>query len=191
MMNMRKPWIILLLLAIGHPGASLSAAEVYTWTDAKGLTHLTDRPPPPGVQVKAVAKDKRPIVEKLSAESQAVAADETAREQIRENQAAWQTAQDLTGKVTAAQAAYEDAVAAVAAERAKFAYSAERRKAPRETVIELEKTAQTAFEEYRKLLDTYNQATLAAREAEQRAQSAIEAVGAKSLSPQPDSPPRN
>ena len=186
---MRKPWMIWLVLTMSLTGAGLWAAEVYTWTDARGLTHITDRPPPPGVQVTAVAKDKRPIVEKISSETAAAAATDKAREQLQENQSAWQTVQDLAKKVSAAQAAYEDAVAAVQEAQAKFAYSAKRRKAPRQAVTDLEEKAQAAFAEYRQLLDAYNAAQLAAREAEQRAQGAIDAVNPEiPPTPLPDAP---
>jgi len=180
---MKTRWFILLLLMSGLVGRSLPAAEVYTWTDASGMVHITDRPPPPGARVTAVAKDKRPIVETFAADSETPAPVEAAREQIDDSRSAWQDVQALTEKLNAAQAAYEDAADALAKEQAKYTYSATRRKAPRQTVVDLEEKARQAFTEYRDALDAVNKAELAARETEARAQRAIEAVNAPPAPP--------
>ncbi len=183
--------IILLLVTVLSGGGAWSA-EVYTWTDAQGMVHITDRPPPPGVQVKAVDKDKRPVVETFTSERRPTPAASTAAEKIKESDAALVNLQEMAEKVSEAQTAYEAAVEAVEAEQAKYAYSAKRRRAPRQTVIELDETAKAAFSEYRRLLNEYKQAELKAREADQRANAAIEAIGATPPeSPPPDETPRN
>lgn len=178
--------IIWLLFVMGLFGGHPFAAEVYTWTDTDGLVHITDRLPPPNTRIQAVVEDLRPHVKMLSPERTQTDAGAVAREQITENQAAWQSVQDLRDKLDAAQAAYEDATAALEAEQAKYAYSAKRRRAPRQSVTELEEAAKTAFAEYRRILDDYHQAELAAREAGQRTRSAIEAVGAERSLSVPD-----
>ncbi|NCT66826.1 MAG: DUF4124 domain-containing protein [Rhodanobacteraceae bacterium] len=40
---MKRPWLLLVLLAAAVPAA---AAEMYTWTDANGVKHFSDSPPP-------------------------------------------------------------------------------------------------------------------------------------------------
>ena len=183
---MRYPLILMLVACL--PAMNLPAAEIYTWTDADGLLHITDLPPPPGARLAAVAKDKRPVVKMLPPGEKAAAAAAGAREQISESRDAWQKVQALSEKRDAAQAAYEDAAAAVVAEKAKYTYSAKRRRAPRQTVTDLEKAAQAAFTKYRQILDAYNKAELAAREAEQRATRAIDAVSAGGSHAPPDTP---
>ena len=43
---MKHPWLLSALLAAALP---LSAAEMYSWTDANGVKHFSDSPPPASV----------------------------------------------------------------------------------------------------------------------------------------------
>jgi hypothetical protein len=43
---MKRTWLLLVLLATGLPAA---AADMYSWTDANGVKHFSDSPPPPNV----------------------------------------------------------------------------------------------------------------------------------------------
>lgn len=43
---MKQTWLLLALLAVSLPAA---AAEMYSWTDAHGVKHFSDSPPPPNV----------------------------------------------------------------------------------------------------------------------------------------------
>ena len=43
---MKRPWLLLVLLAALPAGA----AEMYTWTDANGVKHFSDSPPPAGAK---------------------------------------------------------------------------------------------------------------------------------------------
>ncbi len=45
---MKLNWVLLVLLAIGLSAAA-AAAEMYTWTDANGVKHFSDSPPPASV----------------------------------------------------------------------------------------------------------------------------------------------
>lgn len=45
---MKHNWLLLVLLAVGLP-AAVAAAEMYTWTDANGVKHFSDSPPPASV----------------------------------------------------------------------------------------------------------------------------------------------
>jgi uncharacterized protein DUF4124 len=44
----------LLLLVLLAAGASASAAQVYSWTDANGVKHFSDSPPPPNVNAQKI-----------------------------------------------------------------------------------------------------------------------------------------
>lgn len=79
----------LLMAIIG--AAQLNAQKLYTWTDEKGVTHITDRPPPPNATVEGVIKFK----EKSPQELDAI---ERRKEQLRK----WNERQD---KIDAAQRA--------------------------------------------------------------------------------------
>ena len=50
MKNLLYPIITLLVMGIISAGAG--ADSIYTWTDAKGQTHITQEPPPPGAKLK-------------------------------------------------------------------------------------------------------------------------------------------
>jgi hypothetical protein len=43
---MKRNWLLLVLLTVGLPAA---AAEMYSWTDANGVKHFSDSPPPASV----------------------------------------------------------------------------------------------------------------------------------------------
>ena len=43
---MKRNWLLLALLAVGLPAA---ATDMYSWTDANGVKHFSDSPPPPNV----------------------------------------------------------------------------------------------------------------------------------------------
>jgi uncharacterized protein DUF4124 len=47
-----KPRLLLLVLLAA--GASASAAQVYSWTDANGTKHFSDSPPPPTVNAQKI-----------------------------------------------------------------------------------------------------------------------------------------
>jgi hypothetical protein len=47
-----KPRLLLLVLLAA--GASASAAQVYSWTDANGTKHFSDSPPPPSVNAQKI-----------------------------------------------------------------------------------------------------------------------------------------
>jgi hypothetical protein len=46
--------ICLLVLLTGMLAAFAYAGKIYTWTDENGVTHITEKPPPPGAQGKDV-----------------------------------------------------------------------------------------------------------------------------------------
>jgi uncharacterized protein DUF4124 len=48
---MKAPLLLLVLIAAG---ASASAAQVYSWTDANGTKHFSDSPPPPTVNAQKI-----------------------------------------------------------------------------------------------------------------------------------------
>jgi uncharacterized protein DUF4124 len=48
---MKAPLLLLVLIAAG---ASASAAQVYSWTDANGTKHFSDSPPPPSVNAQKI-----------------------------------------------------------------------------------------------------------------------------------------
>lgn len=48
---MKAPLLLLVLIAAG---ASASAAQVYSWTDANGVKHFSDSPPPPSVTAQKI-----------------------------------------------------------------------------------------------------------------------------------------
>jgi len=63
---MKAPLLLLVLIAAG---ASASAAQVYSWTDANGVKHFSDSPPPPSVNAQKVkmrggvtSQDSAPVV---------------------------------------------------------------------------------------------------------------------------------
>lgn len=43
---MKRTWLLILLLAIGLPA---TATDLYSWTDASGVKHFSDAPPPASV----------------------------------------------------------------------------------------------------------------------------------------------
>jgi hypothetical protein len=43
---MKRNWLLLVLLTVGIPAA---AGEMYSWTDANGVKHFSDSPPPASV----------------------------------------------------------------------------------------------------------------------------------------------
>ncbi|GAA0714508.1 DUF4124 domain-containing protein [Dokdonella soli] len=43
---MKRNWLLLALLTVGLPAA---AADMYSWTDANGVKHFSDSPPPASV----------------------------------------------------------------------------------------------------------------------------------------------
>lgn len=43
---MKQSWLLLAMLAVALPAA---ATEMYSWTDAHGVKHFSDSPPPPNV----------------------------------------------------------------------------------------------------------------------------------------------
>ncbi|MEO6689773.1 MAG: DUF4124 domain-containing protein [Dokdonella sp.] len=43
---MKRNWLLFVLLTVGLPAA---AAEMYSWTDANGVKHFSDSPPPASV----------------------------------------------------------------------------------------------------------------------------------------------
>lgn len=45
-------WLLIVLLLLA--GAAAQAASVYVWTDRYGVTHLSQEPPPPGVEAQRV-----------------------------------------------------------------------------------------------------------------------------------------
>lgn len=47
-----KPRLLLLVLLAA--GATASAAQVYSWTDANGTKHFSDSPPPPSVNAQKI-----------------------------------------------------------------------------------------------------------------------------------------
>lgn len=47
-----KPRLLLLVLLAA--GATASAAQVYSWTDANGTKHFSDSPPPPSVSAQKI-----------------------------------------------------------------------------------------------------------------------------------------
>ena len=52
--TIRAMWVVLVLVI---PAA---AGEVYTWTDAEGNIHITDRPPKDSTQVDSVIRYSKP-----------------------------------------------------------------------------------------------------------------------------------
>lgn len=48
---MKAPLLLLVLIAAG---ASASAAQVYSWTDANGTKHFSDSPPPPSITAQKI-----------------------------------------------------------------------------------------------------------------------------------------
>jgi len=48
---MKAPLLLLVLIVAG---ASASAAQVYSWTDANGVKHFSDSPPPPSVNAQKI-----------------------------------------------------------------------------------------------------------------------------------------
>jgi hypothetical protein len=48
---MKAPLLLLVLIAAG---ASASAAQVYSWTDANGTKHFSDSPPPPSINAQKI-----------------------------------------------------------------------------------------------------------------------------------------
>ena len=48
---MKAPLLLLVLIAAG---ASASAAQVYSWTDANGVKHFSDSPPPPSINAQKI-----------------------------------------------------------------------------------------------------------------------------------------
>ncbi|HET7924555.1 MAG TPA: DUF4124 domain-containing protein [Rhodanobacteraceae bacterium] len=48
---MKAPLLLLVLIAAG---ASASAGQVYSWTDANGTKHFSDSPPPPSVTAQKI-----------------------------------------------------------------------------------------------------------------------------------------
>lgn len=174
---MRYGWLFIAIMAAASLSSGSTAAEVYTWTDDNGLVHITDRPPPRGARIRAVVEDKRLVVETVSPGTREQEAVTAAQHQIEDSESAWQKVQSLGEKLNAAKVAYEDAAAAAEAEEAKFSYSAKRRRAPRENVVELQEKAQQAFSYYRQILDAFNKAELVARQTEERTRRVIEEVG--------------
>jgi hypothetical protein len=83
--------LLLAILGVSH----LNAQNIYTWTDAKGVTHITDQPPPQNATVEDVVKFK----EKSPQELEAI---EHRKEQLRK----WNERQD---KIEAARRAEAEA----------------------------------------------------------------------------------
>ena len=181
-LHMQRLLILLVLISLAIPASSVFAKKLYTWTDKDGVKHITDRPPPPGANVKSVVRDRPgPIVVKVpGAAKPARTEGRNAIESLkREAEIAWQKAEADRQKTFELQGVFEDATAAVVAERAKFRYSADRRRAPRQVIIDKEEIAQKAFRDYRKALDTFRLSEKKAIEAEKTLQSAIDALNRK------------
>jgi len=69
---MKRYWIVLVLLASALP---VAAGEMYSWTDANGVKHFSDSPPPASVKaqklrVKGGVTTNEPVDEAAKAEAE-------------------------------------------------------------------------------------------------------------------------
>ena len=55
------------LLLILFAGSNLGAQKLYTWTDEKGVLHITDNPPPKRARIKDVTKYREKTPQEIDA----------------------------------------------------------------------------------------------------------------------------
>jgi hypothetical protein len=92
--------ICLLVLLTGMLAAFAYAGKIYTWTDENGVTHITEKPPPPGAQGQDVI-EYTPKTDKQIEEIRR--GQQTVREQ-QEMERAQQEAKDATRRAEQAKA---------------------------------------------------------------------------------------
>ena len=59
--------LIVSLLVILSVASPLNAKKLYTWTDEKGVTHITDQPPPQSAEIKDVSTYREKTPQELEA----------------------------------------------------------------------------------------------------------------------------
>ena len=64
---MKRTWLLLVLLTFSLPAF---AGEMYSWTDANGVKHFSDSPPPPNVQKSQKVKVKGGVTSSVPAEDE-------------------------------------------------------------------------------------------------------------------------
>jgi Domain of unknown function (DUF4124) len=73
---MNRYWLMVVLLAAGVPAA---AGDMYSWTDANGVKHFSDSPPPPSVVGSQKVKMKGGVTSATAAAVEEARKDETAK----------------------------------------------------------------------------------------------------------------
>lgn len=175
-----------LFLLMGLVSASL-ADKLYTWTDANGVTHITQTPPPANAklrdiipyeprtqaEIRAIEQQRQAIQERFTRE----AALEDAREARRKAQEARQRAAD-------ARAAAEAAERRAEAFKERVSNNTRRRQLNLSTILRLEAEALAARNKAVKALEDAELAEKRAEEVEKRAEEIRESdavVGSETL----------
>lgn len=72
---MKRPWLLLVLLVLLAAAVPASAAEMYTWTDANGVKHFSDSPPPASTKAEKLKLKGGVTTSTLTDEAQDAASD--------------------------------------------------------------------------------------------------------------------
>jgi hypothetical protein len=136
-----------LLIVVFILAATIPADELHTWTDSKGVTHISRTPPPPNARHKEVIK----YVPQSRSEIEAIRQEREALQDRYDQEAILRNARDARRRAVEArkQAAEANAAAAAAEKRAaefkkKVSNTIRRQQLNRGTVLRLEAEASAA-----------------------------------------------
>ncbi|MFZ0724326.1 MAG: DUF4124 domain-containing protein, partial [Desulfobacterales bacterium] len=156
--------------------AAAPAEEIYTWRDAKGVTHISPTPPPPDARDKEVI-DYTP---RSRAETDAIRRQREALEERHDREAILQNARDARREAAAARERAADAKAAADAAEEKAAEfkqkvgnTIRRQQLNRGTVLQLEADALAAREKALRAAQDAGSAEKKADEAEKNARNVL------------------
>lgn len=169
-------WYATLLIAFIAFAAAVPADEIYTWTDSKGVTHISRTPPPPNARHQEVIEytPQTPSeIEAIRQEREALQ-DRYNKEAILQNaRAARREAEDARQRAAEAKAAADAAEQRAAEFKKKVGNTIRRQQLNRGTVLRLEAEALAARNKALKTAQTADLAEKRAVEAERKAKAVL------------------
>lgn len=169
---MRSMRHVILLIVVIMFAATVPADELYTWTDSKGVTHISRTPPPPNARHKEVIEytpQTRSEIEAIRQEREALQ-DRYDKEAILQNaRAARREAEVARQRASEARAAADAAEKRAAEFKKKVSNTIRRQQLNRGTTLRLEAEASAARNKALKAAQNAELAQKKAREAEKKA----------------------
>ena len=169
---MRPMWYATLLIVFIVFAAGVPADEIYTWTDSKGVTHISRTPPPPNARHKEVIEytpQTRSEIEAIRQEREALQ-DRYDKEAILQNaRAARREAEVARQRAAEARAAADAAEKRAAEFKKKVGNTIRRQQLNRGTILRLEAEASAARNEALKAAQNADLAEKRAVEAKKKA----------------------